>query len=454
VTTLRKTWSAVAVAAAAALALGACSSDKPADNAAEGTATTEAATDAATEEATDSAAAPVEITWWGWAPGYQEAADAFNASHDNIQIKFEQVTSGSQGGYDKMLTAVQAGNAPCLAQVGSETFTSFLAQGALEDISAYVDDAAKAEFSDGSWATVSLGDAIYGIPVDSGTMGMFYRTDVFEEYGIDVPTTWEEFQAAGEKLLKANPDIHMVNLPTDAYNYSGYAWQAGAKWFSADNDAWTVSIDSDANKKVADYWQGLVDSGVASTLPSWDASLYSAWNDGTVATEVGAVWTLGLLKSEAADSAGKWAVAPMPVWDGSDAVGNVGGSPNAVLKGCQNPAEAAEAAIWISTATESIDQLIDLGGLYPASVSGQANPKLAEPDEFFGGQEVYKLFGDESAKVNPDWTWGPVMTVTSSALADGLGKVGSGEGTVADALAAAQTATVDEIKAQGYALNE
>ncbi|MDR2252548.1 MAG: sugar ABC transporter substrate-binding protein [Bifidobacteriaceae bacterium] len=394
---------------------------------------------------------PVSIVWWGWAPGYEEAAAAFNAAHTDVQLKFETISAGTQGGYDKMLTAVKAGNAPCLGQVGAETFTSFVAQGALEDVSEHLSGAAD-KFPEAAWKTVSLDKAIFGVPVDSGTMGLFYRADLFQQHGLAVPTTWDEFKAAGKKLHEADPTKYIANLPTDAYNYSGYAWQAGAAWFSAADDAWSVTIDSAENTKVADFWQSMVDEGIVSTFPSWDAALNAAWSDGTVLSEVGAVWTAGILESEAKASSGKWAVAPMPRWPGSDAVGNVGGSPNAVLKGCKNPKEAAAAALWLSTESASLEPMIAKGGLYPASTAGQALPIMKQGREFFGGQAIFEVFAQESAHVNPAWQWGPVMTVTSSALSDGLGKVGLKSGTIADALKGAQTKTVEEIEAQGYAL--
>jgi multiple sugar transport system substrate-binding protein len=396
---------------------------------------------------------PVTIEWWGWAPGYATAAAAFNSANEDIQVKFQQVSSGSQGGYDKMLTAVQAGNAPCLGQVGYETFTSFVAQGALTDITSYVADS-RADFADWTWNQVGIDSKIFGVPVDIGPMAMFYRSDLFAQHGIEVPTTWTEYREAAEKLHAADPNITIASLPTDAYNYSGFAWQAAAPWFGTKDDAWQVTLDSPANLKVADYWQGLVSDGLVSTYPSWDAALYSAWANGTVATEVGAVWTSALIKSEAADATGKWAVAPMPTWEGSDAVGNVGGGSNAVLKGCSKPAEAAQVALWLATAPEAVDAYITEGGMYPASIAGLASKSLKEPDPFFGDQVIFDVFAAANAKVNTNWQWGPVMPVTSTALADGLGLVGAGTGTIADALKSAQQATITEITSQGYSLAE
>ena len=50
------------------------------------------------------------------------------------------------------------------------------------------------------------------MPWESGPVQLLYRTDIFEQYGID-PTslvTWDDFIAAGEKLAAdSNGEVHM-----------------------------------------------------------------------------------------------------------------------------------------------------------------------------------------------------------------------------------------------------
>ena len=51
---------------------------------------------------------------------------------------------------------------------------------------------------------VSQGDGVYGVPVGTGLGGgVLYRTDIFEEHGLSVPLTWEEFAANNDALLEA-----------------------------------------------------------------------------------------------------------------------------------------------------------------------------------------------------------------------------------------------------------
>lgn len=401
----------------------------------------------------DNSGTPTEVTFWGWAPGYAEAVDAYNASQSDVTVTFEEVAPGAKGGYEKMLNSVTAGNAPCLAQVGYETLTSFAAQGALEDVSEFA-NANEDEFTPASWSAMSIGDAVYGAPVDQGPMALFYNKEVFDGLGIAVPTTWDEYKAAGEKIHAADPNTYISSTYMD-YDYAGFNWQAEAPWFGVDGDAWAVSIDSPETQKVASYWQGMVDGGLLSPAPMWDQSWYAGLGDGSIATHVGAVWIAGILKGSAADGAGKWAVAPMPQWEaGDDKVGNVGGSGTAVLKGCATPEAAWDFAHFMSTDADTFTNLVSTAGLYPAATELLSLPVLTEGDDYFGGQAIFDVFAEASPNVTTGWTWGPNMPETVGFLNDGLGKAWAGDGTIADALATTQTKTVDALTAQGLSVAE
>jgi multiple sugar transport system substrate-binding protein len=430
----KKVLAALAGVAAIAMGLSGCSGSTP-----------------STTDSSNSGTTTIE--WWGWAPGYEEAAAAFNKAHTDVQINYTNVGSGSKGGYDKMKSAVQAGNAPCLGQVGAETLTSFVAQDAVEDITSQM-SSQKSKFADAAIAAASVGDKIYGVPVDFGTMGFFYRSDLLQQYGVSVPKTWDDFKAAAQQVRKAsNNTAYIMSIPSDAYDYAGFAWQAGAKWFDAESGDWGVTINDDANLKIANYWQDLIDNDLIATYEAWSPELTTAWANGTVIGQVGAAWYAGILKSDEvkATTSGKWAVAPMPRWGSDDKVGNAGGSPNAVLKGCKNVDAAVEAAIWLSTNADSLTPMIDKGGLLPAATNASSVPALTEGDDFFGGQKIWtEVFIPETAKVNSDWQWGPSSTEPSGTLYEQLSKVAQKQTTFADALGATQTATVSAMKTDGF----
>ena len=132
----------------------------------------------------------------GLVPEHGHVVDNFNAGHDDVQVCWSNVGQGNDE-YDKFQTAVTAGTgAPDVVMLEADRIPNYVVQKALVDIKGYGYDAVKDNFSAGAWKDVSVGDSIYAAPVDGGPMGLIYRTDVFEKYGISTPpTTWAEYEA-------------------------------------------------------------------------------------------------------------------------------------------------------------------------------------------------------------------------------------------------------------------
>lgn len=392
---------------------------------------------------------PVSISFWGWAPGYSNSVALFNKTHKDVHVTFQTVPSGPKGGYSKMLDAVKAGNAPCLAQVGYETLPTFAATGALQDISSYV-DADKGQYVPWTWKMVSVGPQVYGIPVDTGPEALFYRKDLFRKYGLTVPRTWAQFAADAAKFHAANPANHLTTTPQDSYDLAGFAWQAGGNWFGTAGNKWQVNITDPATQKVAQYWQGLLAKKQVISEATLDTQWYSALNSGHLAALVGAVWNGALIATGLPGESGKWAVAPMPQWSaGQDAAGNEGGSSTAVLKGCTHPQQAARFAEWMSTDPASATNLIKVTGIYPAATSALSLPAVNQPQAYFGGQNIYPVFRDAAAHTATTWQWGPTMTQVEADFASALTAAGSGQGTITGSLSTVQAKTITAMTSQG-----
>lgn len=401
----------------------------------------------------DTVSAPVKLSFWGWAPGYSQSVALWNKSHPDIQVSFETVPSGDKGGYTKMLTAVQAGNEPCLAQVGYETLPTFAAAGALEDVTQYV-SADQSQFASWTWNQVTIAGKTYGLPVDVAPMALLYNKTLFAKYGVTAPpATWSAYAADAAKIHKDNPSVYIGYLGNDPYEYAGLDWQAGANWFGISGDSWKLNIDSAAGQKVADFWQGLFSAHLLSNDQSYSASLYKDMAAGKILSDVNAVWDAPEIASSVKGQSGQWAVAPMPVWNASaPAYGNDGGSSTSVLKGCKYPQQATEFADWMSTNPASVTNLINVTGIYPGAISGESNAALSAPNAFFGGQVIYTVFKDEIPHISTSWQWGPTMTQTATDLTNDLGNVEAGTQTLSEALADVQDKTSAEMKSQGISV--
>ena len=194
-------------------------------------------------------------------------------------------------------------------------------------------------------------------------MAMFYRADLFEQAGIEVPTTWEEYAAAADQIRGEGGYIHNFQR-ADVNWFAGLVWQAGGQWFSSEDDGWEVNLTGEESMQVAEYWQGLLEDDLVSTVPSFSDEWNASISQGEQWTWVSAVWGTRQLQSAAPDSAGKWAVAPMPQWEeGQSAASNWGGSTTAVLKGSDHPYEASQFALWLNTDPEALALVGVVGAL-------------------------------------------------------------------------------------------
>ncbi|GGI43759.1 multiple sugar transport system substrate-binding protein [Agromyces flavus] len=393
----------------------------------------------------------VTLTFTSWIPGIEDAVAVWNEANPDIQVEVQTGPNGNSGTYQNFFNQLEAGNAPDLGQIEYDALPNFRVQDGLENLAACEDVvAAEDQFLDWTWGQVSLGseDEVYGIPQDQGPMALFYRSDLFEQNGIAVPTTWEEYREAAVKVREAGGYITNFSQ-TDINQFAGFVWQAGGQWFANDGDEWTVELTSDESTKVAEYWQDLIENDLVSTYPAWTDEWNNAYNSGEVWTWNSAVWGANSIASGAPDTAGKWSVALAPQWEaGGAAAGNWGGSSIAVFKGTDHLYEAAKFALWLNTSDEALTILNEQAAIYPATEAGLDLPTLTEGVEFYGGQAIYDVFAEASAQVDPDFTWGPTMTQTYADVSDGFKAAASGSGTLMEALEKGQQSTVDALEAQ------
>src|SRR5690606_32465060 len=116
------------------------------------------------------------------------------------------------------------------------------------DLSKYGFGELEDDYTASTWNSVTVGDAIYGLPQDSGPMALFYNKTVFDQYGIAVPTTWDEYVAAAEKLHAADPAKYITNDIGDPGFATSMIWQAGGKPFASDGENVTIDLQ-DAGAK-------------------------------------------------------------------------------------------------------------------------------------------------------------------------------------------------------------
>lgn len=399
---------------------------------------------------------PVTLTYWSWIPGIEGIVDAFNASHPDIQVEVSTIV-GSEA-YQDYYNALTAGKAPDLGQMEYDRIPEFRAGEHLQDISACEPVASLAD-DVVSWTynQVSLGgDSLYATPTDIGTLGLYYRRDIFEQYDLGTPATWEEYKAAAEKLHAANPSISITSFaPQDVSTLHGLVWQAGAHPYSYEGDSFVLDMNSDAMNKVADYWQGLIDEGLVNTTATpFSPELYAAWNDGTIASYIAPSWMDFVLEPNAPDTSGKWGVLPLPSWnEGEASGGNWGGGGTTVFAGTEHPYEAAVFAAWLSTDPEA-SELIFGGGGQAASLAWAASGAYDKEVPFYDNQAVFQVFAESANATDTSFQWAPNQTNLNGYIQDALAGAFDGSSTIKEAFAAAQAKAVTDLESQSIPVVE
>lgn len=401
---------------------------------------------------------PVDITFQSWVPNIDQAVDAYNDSQDEVNVTLETITAGPDGGYAKMLSAVQAGNPADVVQLGYDAIPDFLVNDALEDITEYVGDQEE-KFVPWQWQTGVFNDSVYAVPQASGPLGQFYRKDIFDSLGIQYPTTWDEYYEAAKKIRASDPDRYITAF---AFNQApwliGLSQQGGGNWFTPENDAWTVTINDDETLKVAEFWQKMIDED----LVKIEADFSSEWNadiqSGNVVTWISGSWADAILRGTAPDTAGQWAVGAVPQWKAGENVSATwaGGSASAVLKGSDNPKEAAEFAAWLNSDPESVSILTSVGAGWPAIADTASIASLQDDPEvfaFYGGQDIWDVFAESDKNVDNSWKWPPLSSTLFASLSDNVKSAVESGTPLTDAYDKTQDEMSSALKDKGISVN-
>jgi multiple sugar transport system substrate-binding protein len=261
--------------------------------------------------------APVTVkfaSWVGEQEGMQKLAEQFQELHPNITIDFQDTPAEEIT--DKLLTQVAGGTAPDVAYLDQSVVVDFASRNALVNLEDYIakSKAVKKDDYVAAWrdAASYQGD-MYGLPFDGESTGLFYRTDLFEAAGITAPPkTWDEFQAAAEKLTNKDEKKYgfILFAPEAAYYWYPWLWQAGGRLLSEDGQQ--IAFNNEEGKRAADFYVGLRDYAPEDFYNSNSYDGRVAFANGTVAMYVAGAWFAGTLRSEFPDIDGKWASAPLP----------------------------------------------------------------------------------------------------------------------------------------------
>jgi multiple sugar transport system substrate-binding protein len=202
---------------------------------------------------------------WG-PPEYIDTGTALTAqfSEENPDIKVEYRSTPWSNWYQTFATAIGAGTAPDVSTGAGYQAVQFYDQGAiaaLDDLIAdFEADGSLDDFLPGTIERMRYDDHYVAMPWAIDIRIPYYRKDIFEEVGIEPPTTWDEFAEAA-KAVTTKDRYGFVSAGADnmgSHNFYVFLLNNGGALFSEDG---APNLMDERNIEAAQFFSDLVKAG-------------------------------------------------------------------------------------------------------------------------------------------------------------------------------------------------
>lgn len=116
----------------------------------------------------------------------------------------------------KLVTSVAGGTAPDVVNLNTQFALTLAGQGALVDLNAEATDEQKSIYIEDLWDSAKIGDSVYAFPWYASPDIMFYNEALFEQAGLEVPSTFDEALGMAEEFY--NKTGAYLFMPDEFFN--------------------------------------------------------------------------------------------------------------------------------------------------------------------------------------------------------------------------------------------
>jgi ABC-type glycerol-3-phosphate transport system substrate-binding protein len=232
-------------------------------------------------------AGPVELSLWtnltveAQSTVIKKQVDECLAEMPNVTVKFDTVPFGSM--YPRLITALQEDNVPNVIN-STEGAVSFLqAKDGIVPLDDVIDALGRDDFLSSNLQAVSKDGKVWAVPDWALHQEVWYRKDLFEEAGLDVPKSWDELLSAAEALNQDTDgdgeiDVYGFAVPMGrvqvaAQTYFQILYSADAYIFDPETGEY---VFDDNKEKAVEAMQFMIDLYNAASPP---ASIEWMWGD-------------------------------------------------------------------------------------------------------------------------------------------------------------------------------
>ena len=254
------------------------------------------------------------------------------------------------------------------------------------------------------------GDTLYGLPLRGHAFMLWYRQDVLEDLGLEVPTTWQEVAAAAE-TISAETDFDGVSMyynvgtGQNLFNWLSMLWGAGGDVFDENNQPiFNNEVGVEATQLYADFilngltspdaianseqdaWQAMA-QGRAAMFPGWSWIYESLANPEFSNEEV--IENLGFVAA--------------PGWEGGERTSYGYIWPVGIFQTSRNQEAAWEYIKWLTNAQTDLNLVLDksnpeLSTVVTTHYSAMTSPEV---NETTGGLQEAMAASLQDARTEP-----------------------------------------------------
>nr|WP_253942682.1 extracellular solute-binding protein [Nocardioides sp. zg-1230] len=302
-----------------------------------------------------------------------------------MKTTFEEDNPGStltieqqewDGLVEKLTTALSSeSETPDVVEIGNTQAPTFTSAGAFAPLTDELDDLGGDDLLPGFVEGATVDGETYAVPYYAGSKYIFYRKDLFEKAGLEVPTTLDEFVDAAIALKKDNPKPANFSgfwFPgQDWRNGAAFIWSAGGDLAVEDGGEWAGSLSSPESVAGLEMAQQLFTEASGAPKDGNEADPWTPFCAGEVGMMSTPGWVKGLLEDPETGCpdghAKQVGVFALPGPDGDPAPVLLGGSDIAIAAKSAHQDLAQEAVELMLS--EDYQTLMAEAGLTPALTS-------------------------------------------------------------------------------------
>ena len=207
-----------------------------------------------------------------------ETYDGNAGGSDTFHTKISLLDQAGEGWPDVVWSG-QVNDASWAAkeQNGVQAFAAPLDQGVVPQ--SWLDG-----YTPGALDPVTVDGHVYGARDNLAPVVFWYNKALFDEFGYNVPTTWEEYQALGDKLAAEHPGYILGSIGDPFTAVLTDMWAAQAPIYTVDGTTFTSDFSDDHTTRMIDLLDHMFANGTLTIdglfTPDWVAN----WKDKVLAS--------------------------------------------------------------------------------------------------------------------------------------------------------------------------